>query len=167
MPHLKIAAILEDLVELKKMLFSDDWNESLDAADKLAEINSSKSIAILIEGIKSENNLIRNSAALGIRELRNNEAYKELWKRILELGPNGEVGTLVYSMEFADCSKYLSQLVNLFKHGNYEVQNMTHNIIYNQVFYVSENEYIRVKDLLVDLEFDFDDIKIEIIKNEA
>ena len=136
------------LLELKSNLFNDNWDTSLKAADLLAKSNTNETIAILIEGLNSENNFIRNASALGIRNTNNQFAFNALWIRIMELGPNEEIGTLVYALEMADCSNYLIELLDLFFNSNFEVSHSVKTIIEQQIFYLNDDEYIKVYELL-------------------
>ncbi len=128
------------LKTLKDELYSSDWEISLNASDKLSEIYTPESIEILTDALQSSDNFIRNSGALGIRELKNQEAYKILLKRILELGPNEKIGTLVYSLEYADCKRNLDDLIELFLKGNYEVRMGLNEIFTEQTFELTNEE---------------------------
>ena len=158
----------QDLEDLKNNLYSKDWKTSLKAADKLAELNTFSAISILIEGIKSEDNWIRNASALGIREAKNELAHIALWNRIIELGPYEEIGTLVYSMEKADCSNYLVELINLYIEGNYEVGNSTLTVMSEQTFKLNNEELTKIERILKKHGKIFEELKLKYsIINEA
>lgn len=137
-----------DLDQLKANLYSDDWKTSLSAADRLAELRTIESIDILIEGLSSTNSSIRNSSALGIREVNSQRAFDALFNRIKELGVNEEIGTLVYSLESASCSDYLLELIDLYFNGNFEVKSSL-TTIFNEQSFVLPKAYIeKLEDIL-------------------
>lgn len=158
---------LDNLEELESNLFSNDWEVSVDAADKLAGLNTPESIAVLIKAIDSDDNFIRNAAALGIREANNEVAFLALWNRIIELGPDEEIGTLVYSMEMADCSNYLLELINLYFNGNYEVENSTSVIINEQTFNLTKEELIKIKEELNNQDMTLEDLNVKYKLNDV
>ena len=147
--------------QLKINLYSKDWKTSIAAADKLAELNTPLAISILIEGLKSNDNFIRNASSLGISEANNKSAYLALWNRILELGADEEIGTLVYSMETADCSNYLLEIIKLYYNGNYEVQNSASTILDEQTFILNNEELIAVNKELEKHEMTIEDFDIK------
>lgn len=149
------------------MLYSQKWEESLNAADQLAAIKSDESIAILIQALKSDDNFIRNAASLGIREADDSIASKALFDRIIELGANEEIGTLVYSLETFDCSKYLMEIVNLYFDGNYEVQVSTLTIIEEQIFTLSYGEFQQVAQRLKQEGTTVEELRIKYTINEV
>ncbi len=158
----------QDLEDLKKNLYSKDWKTTLNAADKLAELNTFSAISILIEGIKSDDSRIRNASALGIRGAKNELAHIALWNRIIELGPNEEIGTLVYSMETADCSNYLVELFNINIKGNFEVKNSTLTIMSEQTFKLNNEELTKIERILKKHSKKFGELKLKFsIINEA
>ncbi len=93
-----------DINQLKADLHSDKWETSLGSADRLSQLNTIESIDVLIDGLSSTNSFIRNASALGIRDADSKKAFDALFNRIKELGPNEEIGTLVYSLETANCN---------------------------------------------------------------
>lgn len=157
-----------ELIRLKRKLFLENWKISLSAADELAYLNTKDAISILIEGLKSENNFIRNASALGIRDSNNKLAFNELWNRIIELGPHEEIGTLIYAMEMADCSRFLLKMLELFFIGNYEVKSSVSTIIDKQIFLLTTEEMLKSEEILESnkLTFKCMNIKYKII-NEA
>ena len=121
------------ITQLEQDLFSNNWETSLNAADRLAEIGSDESINTLIKALASDNNFTRNAAALGIRELNSKNAFYALYNRILELGPNEEIGTLLYGLETSEDASFLIELVEFFFLGNYEVKHSIKTIFDKQI----------------------------------
>lgn len=166
MPHL-IKTSLEDISNLKTDLYSEDWETSLKASDTLAKLNRPETISILIVALNSENSWTRNSAALGIRKTNNNSAFRALLDRIKELGPDEEIGTLVYSLETGDCSKYLLNIIDLHFNGNFEVENATTTILNEQEFKLTTEEFEKLKLKLQDHGMTVEDLDIKYKINGA
>ncbi len=167
MPHYNIW-IMKSLNELKNQLYSSDWNISLNSAERLAKLNSNKSVSILIEGLNSNNNFTRNACALGIRGMKNEYAFKELWNCIMKLGPYEEIGTLVYALEMSDCSCHLLELLSLYIDGNFEVENSIETIISEQIFKIKDVEESKLKKLILSNKLKLSHLKIITKKiNEA
>ncbi|MBC7451062.1 MAG: hypothetical protein H7259_06200 [Cytophagales bacterium] len=159
---------MNNIDELKTNLYSNNWETSLDAADKLAELSTPIALSILIEGLKSNDISVRNASALGIREANNESAFLALWNRIVELGPDEQIGTLVYSMEATDCSNYLLEIINLYLNGNFEVENSSEVILTEQTFFVTDEELIAIKKELENHDMKIEDLSVKYkIKNEA
>ncbi len=158
---------MKDIEKLRGMLYSQYWEESLNAADQLAAIKSDESIAVLIQALKSDDNFIRNAASLGIRESDDSIASKALFDRIIELGANEEIGTLVYSLETFDCSRYLMEIVNLYFGGNHEVQVSTLTIMEEQIFTLSYGEFQQVAQRLKQEGTTVEELRIKYTINEA
>lgn len=125
-------------------MYSENWEESLSAADQLAAMHTDEAIAFLVEALDSNDNWIRNAASLGIREANNSSASKALLERIKELGTDEEIGTLVYSLETFDCSRNLLDIVNLYFDGNYEVKVSAKAIFEDQQFQLTQKELGKV-----------------------
>ena len=155
------AYLLENIKKLKENLYSNDWKISLHSSEKLAEINTPASIEILIDALKSNDNFIRNSASLGIREANNNKAFEALFNRIKELGPNEEIGTLVYSLEKFNCSQHLLEITDLYFKGNFEVKNAATTILNEQEFILSSKELVQLKEILKEYNMTLKGFKIK------
>jgi hypothetical protein len=80
--------------------------------------------------------------------------------RIKELGPDEEIGTLVYALEDFDCSLNLFDIAELYLRGNAEVQMGTTTILNEQKFKLTKQELKRVRDLLNKFNYSLDGFKI-------
>jgi hypothetical protein len=138
----------KDINQLKIDLYSDKWETSLSAADRLSQLNTTISIDILIDGLSSTNSFIRNASALGIRETDSKKAFDTLFNRIKELGPNEEIGTLVYCLETANCNDYLIDLIDFYFNGNFEVKSSLTTIFNEQIFVLTKANIDRLQDIL-------------------
>jgi hypothetical protein len=163
----RYASFMLDIEKLKGKLYSQNWEESLNAADQLAAIKSDESIAVLVQALKSDDNFIRNAASLGIRDADDSNASKALFDRIIELGAREEIGTLVYSLETFNCSRYLLEIINLYFEGTYEVQASTSTIMEEQIFTVSYGEFQQVAQRLKQEGMTVEELRIKYTINEA
>lgn len=137
-----------DINQLKANLYSDVWKTSLEAADTLSELNTNEAIDILIDALSSENNFIRNASALGIREADSKKAFDALFNRIKELGPHEEIGTLVYSLETANCNDYIMDLIDFYFNGNLEVTSALTTIFNEQNFVLTKDSMNKLEAIL-------------------
>lgn len=164
-----LAAILmeRELEKLKEQIKSDDWDTCLSAVDRLAQIDSTESTNILLDMLKSGDSQIRNLAAVAMRESKNQKYFGPLIKRINELGPSGQIGTLVYALELLDCSHNLFDIANLNLNSgtNLEVKHSTTVILNEQDFLVTKDELKKVNELLDKFDFDIQgfDVKYKIL----
>ena len=88
------------------------------------------------------------------------EYVEPLIKRIKELGPEEEIGTLVYALEDFDCSAILPDIVTLYLKGNFEVRQATTNILNKQSFKVTTKELNEIENELKDYEYSLDSFKV-------
>ena len=149
-----------DIQILREEFKSDDWDISLSAADKLGDIGTEESVQPLLDNLKSDDNFKRNVAALGLMRTKNQRYFDPIMKRIKELGPKEEIGTLVYSLENFDCSSNLYDIVELHFNGNGEVRMGTSTILSEQSFKLTKGEIKRVTDLFDKFNFTLDEFKI-------
>ncbi|WP_227938164.1 HEAT repeat domain-containing protein [Alkalihalobacillus deserti] len=109
-------------------------NDKLDEAENiLEEIGTSKNIEaipLLIEYLKTtENVLLRNSIALTLSDIGNEEAVQPLIDVINDPKTLGSRGTLLYALEPFDCSAHLETLIYHLITGNFEVQAQAFQLI--------------------------------------
>lgn len=102
-------------------------NEKFDEAEIiLEEISRSKdiqAIPLLIEYLqRTENPLLRNSIALTLSDIGNEEVVQPLIDVINDPKTLGYRGTLLYALEPFDCSAHLETLIYHLINGNFEVQ---------------------------------------------
>ncbi|MFJ7973818.1 HEAT repeat domain-containing protein [Psychrobacillus sp. NPDC096389] len=109
-------------------------NEQFEKAEViLEEISRSKdiqAIPLLIEYLQStENALLRNSIALTLSDIGNEEVVQSLIDVINDPKTLGYRGTLLYALEPFDCSAYLETLIYHLINGKFEVQAQAYQLI--------------------------------------
>ena len=144
-------------------------NEKFDDAEIiLEEISRSKdiqAIPLLIEYLQStENALFRNSIALTLSDIGDEEVVQPLIDVINDPKTLGFRGSLLYALEPFNCSAHLETLIYHLINGNFEVQAQAYQLIesikgeisdevlLNCIIEVKEelNEIERRKDILSD-----------------
>ena len=136
-------------------------NEKFDEAEIiLEEISRSKdiqAIPLLIEYLqRTENLLLRNSIALTLSDIGNEEVVQPLIDVINDPKTLGYRGTLLYALEPFDCSAHLETLIYHLINGNFEVQAQAYQLIESIKGEISDevllNCIIEVKEELNDKE---------------
>ena len=136
-------------------------NEKFDEAEIiLEEISRSKdiqAIPLLIEYLqRTENSLLRNSIALTLSDIGNEEVVQPLIDVINDPKTLGFRGTLLYALEPFDCSAHLETLIYHLINGNFEVQAQAYQLIESIKGEISDevllNCIIEVKEELNDKE---------------
>jgi hypothetical protein len=124
----------DTIAQLKKDLFSDNWDTAKSASDGLAEIGSPEVINFFISLLEQDNANIRNVAALGLRKLSDNQALEPLFRAINKKENENNRGTMVYALQTLDCSHKLPELFDLLFYGNFEVKMGVSVILDEQTF---------------------------------
>lgn len=136
-------------------------NEKFDEAEIILEkISRSKdiqAIPLLIEYLqRTENPLLRNSIALTLSDIGNEEVVQPLIDVINDPKTLGYRGTLLYALEPFDCSAHLETLIYHLINGNFEVQAQAYQLIESIKGEISDevllNCIIEVKEELNDKE---------------
>lgn len=152
-----------EISKLREEISSEDWETSLSAAERLADMGTSESILLLVENLRKKSASIRNAAALGLMRIPREEHLVYLIERIRELGPKEEIGTLVYALECFNCSAILTDIVNLYLNGNFEVRQSANNILNDQSFVLSNIEWEEINRKLQEQDLTLDSFNIRYV----
>jgi hypothetical protein len=115
-------------------------------------------VPILIRFLKStENHRIRNSIAIALSDIGDEEAVNPLMEIINDPKTLGYRGSLLYALKPFNCSAHLETLVHHLLTGNFEVQANTYELIEENIkSAISDevllNSIIKVKKELGDIE---------------
>jgi hypothetical protein len=150
----------KEIFKLREEIKSNVWETCLSAADRLADMGTEESVQLLVDYLQSNENFTRNAAALGLMRTGNQKYLSPLINRIKELGPQEEIGTLVYALESFDCNTILLDIVSLYLEGNFEVRQATTNILNEQSFQVTKKELEKIEKQLEDHDYALDSFKI-------
>ena len=156
-----------ELETLKERIKSEDWDTCKSAVDRLAVIDSVESTNILLDMLKSNDSQVRNLAAIAMRDSKDQKYLNPIIQRLKELGPQGQIGTLVYALENLDCSRNLYDIANLNLNSgtNLEVKHSTTVILNEQTFRLTNSELEKVKEMLDRFDFSIEgfDTKYEVL----
>ena len=133
------------LAQLEQDIQSDDWATALAASDALAAIGGADVLEILIPLLSSPSRWTRNAAALALREIGDNAAREPLIRAIADPLTQEDRGALVRALQPLDCSDYLRLLFHLALTGTFEVQNHALHILYDQVFWYTQNDLVEMQ----------------------
>ena len=127
-------SIPNHIEHLKASIHSVDWETAKNASDELATIGGKEVVDFLISLLNQSNAKLRNVAALGLREMRDNCAIEPLLNAINKKGNENNRGTMVYALQTSDCSQKLPEIFDLLFYGNFEVRMMASTILEEQIF---------------------------------
>lgn len=150
--------------QLKKDIFSEDWELVKSAADRLGEIGGDEVVDFLISLLSLENSGIRNRAALALRDIGDNKAVKPLLKAIFKKENLNYNGTMVYALEALDCSKNLKEIFKILFYQGAEAKLSADTILSEQIFTFYREDILIIKRMWDDCKLhpekcpDYDDI---------
>lgn len=117
---------------------ANSWEAKLSLADLLVEKYGTNATEQLCTLLESNDGLVRNTAALALRELKDSSATKSLMTAIKKPGNSKDRSTLVYALAAMNCSDYFSEIVELTLSPNPDVCWSACEVFFNQGFYVSD-----------------------------
>lgn len=95
--------------------------------------------------MENDNPGIRNRAALALSDIGNNRAVKPLFKAIFQKEIADYSGTLVYALQFLDCSKYLIELYKIIFYQAFEAKMEAMAILRDQSFNFTTEDLLEIK----------------------
>ncbi|NTW33161.1 MAG: hypothetical protein HGB12_11135 [Bacteroidetes bacterium] len=142
-----------EIAQLKKDIYSDDWETSRDSACRLGKIGGDEGIDFLISLLASDDHSLINIAAIALRDNKVNRAVYPLLKSIFKKENFNYNGTLVYALEELDCSTKLVEIFKILFYHSYESQISANHILNKQIFAFTRNDLLKIKKM-------WDDIKL-------
>ena len=144
-----IEKIMTDNIEqLKKNMFSDDWEMVKSSADKLGEIGGDEITDFLISLLKLDNSEIRDRAALALEQIGDNKAVEPLFESIFK--NHNYNGTMVFALESLDCSKHLTDLFKILFSEAYEAKISAMTILNTQIFEFTSQDLMNINKMWED-----------------
>lgn len=124
-------------MDTQKLIYALE-NVMVEEAECLLEqVGKSKikdAVPLLIRFLKStENHRIRNSIAIALSDIGDEEAVTPLMEMINDPKTLGYRGSLLYALKPFDCSAYLETLVHHLLTGNFEVQANSYELIEDNI----------------------------------
>ena len=139
-----------EIEQLKKGVFSDDWELVNFSADKLGKIGGEEVVDFLISLIALDAVGIRNRAALALEDIKDNRALEPLLKAIFKKENHNYNGTMVFALESLDCSKKFKEIFRILFYESYEAKLSAHAILNNQKFEFTKQDLLDIQEMWED-----------------
>ena len=136
-----------EIENLKKDVFSDDWELVKSSVNRLGQIGGNYVVDFLISLISLENSSIRNRAALALYEIKDQRALEPLLNAIFKKENHNYNGTMVFALESLDCSKKLKEIFKILFYQTYESKISAYSIISDQIFEFTREDLIEIKQM--------------------
>jgi HEAT repeat protein len=136
--------------QLKKDVFSDDWELVKSSADRLGQIGGGEVVDFLITLIASDNSSIRNRAALALEDIKDNRALEPLLTAIFKKENHNYNGTMVFALESLDCSQKLKEIFRILFYETYESKISAYAILSDQIFDFTKEDLLEIKNMWED-----------------
>jgi len=150
-----------DKNSLKLAIENEQFEEAEIILEEISRSKDNQAIPLLIEYLQStENVILRNSIALTLSDIGNEEVVQPIIDVINDPKTLGYRGTLLYALEPFDCSAHLETLIYHLINGNFEVQAQAYQLIESIKGEISDevilNCIIEVKEGLNEMERQMD-----------
>lgn len=136
--------------QLKKDVFSDDWELVKSSADRLGQIGGDEVVDFLISLISLDNSGIRNRAALALEDIKDNRALEPLLTAILKKENHNYNGTMVFALESLDCSQKLKEIFRILFYETYESKISAYAILSDQMFDFTKEDLLEIQNMWED-----------------
>ena len=162
-----------EIEQLKKDIFSDDWELVKSSADRLGQIGGDEVVDFLISLIALDNSGIRNQAALALEDIKDNRALEPLLKAILKKENHNYNGTMVFALESLDCSQKLKEIFRILFYETFESKINANAILSNQMFDFTKEDLLEIQNMWDDCKQHpdkcpcYDDIEIREMMQDA
>ena len=133
------------ITQLKTDFLGRDGQLALRACDQLATNAGDDGRNFLISSLGSSEPQIRNRAAVGIRESKDQRALTPLLRAILAPQNKNYNGTLVFALEALDCTVHFQQVFDILFYQSYEAKMSAAAILSEQSFIVNTGSIQSVK----------------------
>jgi HEAT repeat protein len=146
--HVMDNQMIEEIEQLKKNMFSSDWELVKSSADKLGEIGGDEITDFLISLLDLDDSGIRDRAALAIEQIGDNKAVEPLFKSIFK--NHNYNGTMVFALESLDCSKHLKDIFRILFSEAYESKMSAIAILDTQTFDFTSQDLLEINRMWAD-----------------
>jgi len=140
-----------EIEELKKNIFSGDLELVKSSRKRLGEIGGDEVVDFLIPMLMLDDQRIRNSAALTLRDIGDNKALEPLLAAIFKKENHNHNQTLVYALETLDCSEKLVEIFTILFYESYVGKISACNILNDQIFSFTEQDLLNIEMMWEDL----------------
>lgn len=139
--------VKKETIHSLKEVFFEEWGFIENLTNWREEISEEEVSEFLISLLKSENPLIRNKAALALKDRKENKALDPLLIAIFKNENHNYNGTMVYALESLDCSKKLKEIFKILFYESYESKISAYEILCNQTFEFTKQDLIEIQQM--------------------
>ena len=147
-------SLKNEINQLKKNIFSEDWDIVKSSADKLGKIGGKEVTDFLISLLALDNSGIRNRAALALEDIKDNMALEPLLTAIFKKENHNYNGTMVFALQALDCSKKLKEIFRILFFETYEAKISAYAILCDQTFDFTKQDLIEIQKMWYDCSLD-------------
>ena len=134
-----------EVENLKKEVFSDDWETVKAAAKRLGEIGGVDVVDFLISLLELDDSSIRNRAALALEQIEDSRAVEPLLKSIFKPENHNYNGTMVFALESLNCKTKLVEIFKILFYETYEAKISAYSILDDQIFEFNRDDLLQVQ----------------------
>ncbi len=139
-----------EIEKLKTDILSENWEVVKTSADRLGQIGSDEVVHFLISLLALENSGIRDRAALALADIKDDRALEPLLTAIFKKENYNYNGTLVYALEFLNCSQKFKDVFKILFFETDEAKIGAYTILTEQEFDFTEQDLIEIKQMWED-----------------
>lgn len=136
-----------EIEQLKKDVFSDDWELVKLSTDRLGKIGGEDVVDFLISLIALDNSSIRNRASLALMDIKDNRSLEPLLTAIFKKENHNNNGTMVFALESLDCSQKLKEIFRIIFHETYESKIRAYAILSHQIFDFTKEDLFEIQNM--------------------
>ncbi len=125
-----------------------DFVKMVELTKLLANNRTNKSFNLLLSLLNARTAFIRSATAITLRHLKDNRAVTPLMDAIKVSRNKKNRGTLVYALEYLNCSDLFLPMVELALSNEYEVQAHALNILREQTFKTNRQEIAVAEEMI-------------------
>ncbi|MFD2245406.1 HEAT repeat domain-containing protein [Pontibacter ruber] len=141
----------EEIDQLKQDILSQEWERMRTAAYRLGEIGGDEVLGFLLSLLKSKDPILRNCAALALKDMKDNRAVEPLLESIFKRENHKYNGTMVFALEGLDCSQNLKEIFKILFYESYEAKISAYEILSEQEFEFSEEDLHEINQMWADI----------------
>ena len=110
------------------------------AAYRLGKIGGDEVLGFLLPLLKSKDPILRNCAALALKDMKDDRAVEPLLEAIFMSENHKYNGTMVFALEGLDCSQKLKEMFKILFYESYEAKISAYAVLSEQEFEFSEED---------------------------
>jgi hypothetical protein len=110
------------LKKLEKYINTQNIDEAIKTIEELGNNKNTEAVHCLIKHLETtDNNVLRNAIAIALADIGCDTAIEPLIRMLKSPKTKGARGTILYALEYFDCSSHVELLTDLLFDENFEV----------------------------------------------